>query len=137
MTTAEFSASLIAIFEGCKLTAYKDTGGVLTIGYGHTGADVTEGLTITQEKAQEFLQADLKPLLVCVAEKPTLEAAAFVSFGYNCGLSAMKRAIAGETNMMEWIRDAKKNKLDHLVRRRGFENSLIQLSKSQATETFR
>ena len=27
---------LIKKFEGCKLIAYKDSGGVYTIGYGHT-----------------------------------------------------------------------------------------------------
>jgi GH24 family phage-related lysozyme (muramidase) len=29
--------SLTESSEGCCLTAYRDTGGVLTIGYGHTG----------------------------------------------------------------------------------------------------
>ncbi len=29
---------LVKEFEGCKLTAYRDIGGVLTVGYGHVGA---------------------------------------------------------------------------------------------------
>jgi GH24 family phage-related lysozyme (muramidase)/LysM repeat protein len=34
--------------------------GVLTIGYGHTGADVKPGMTITEQQATKFLIADLK-----------------------------------------------------------------------------
>lgn len=30
-------------FEGLRLDAYQDCAGVWTIGYGHTGADVTPG----------------------------------------------------------------------------------------------
>ena len=50
-------------FEGCKLTAYPDpgTGGApWTIGYGHTGAEVHQGMTITQEQAEEFLMQDVQ-----------------------------------------------------------------------------
>ena len=42
---------LVKEFEGCRLTAYKDSVGVLTIGYGHTGSDVKPGMTITQARA--------------------------------------------------------------------------------------
>lgn len=45
--------------EGLKLTAYKCPAGKWTIGYGHT-ANVKSGDTITQEKAIEYLEADLK-----------------------------------------------------------------------------
>jgi lysozyme len=41
--------------EGCRLTAYKDTVGVWTIGYGHTKG-VFPGMTITQEQAEEWLR---------------------------------------------------------------------------------
>ena len=46
-------------FEGCELHAYKDNVGVLTIGYGHTGSDVAEGQTVTEEEAEEILRKDL------------------------------------------------------------------------------
>jgi lysozyme len=46
--------------EGLRLTAYRDTLGVLTVGYGHTGHDVTEGLTITEDRAEELLRADIE-----------------------------------------------------------------------------
>ena len=55
--------ALIKHFEGCKLKAYKDGGGVLTIGYGHTskagGLQVYTGLTITQSQAEQLLLDDL------------------------------------------------------------------------------
>lgn len=53
------AADLIRAFEGCKLTAYQDIGGVWTIGYGHVGKDVYEGLVWTQTQADEALTNDL------------------------------------------------------------------------------
>ena len=44
--------------EGCKLTAYQDTAGVWTIGYGHT-AGVKRGDRCTQYQAEQFLKEDL------------------------------------------------------------------------------
>lgn len=52
-------AEEIKLDEGLRLTAYLDTEGVLTIGYGHTGPDVKEGMTITKERAGELLDEDL------------------------------------------------------------------------------
>src|SRR5258708_4127462 len=49
--------SLTEAFEGCRLVAYKDSGGVFTIGYGHT-AHVYEGMTCTQEQAECWLMQD-------------------------------------------------------------------------------
>ena len=50
---------LLKFFEGCKLTAYQDSVGVWTIGYGHTKG-VLEGMTITQEGAEQLLQTELE-----------------------------------------------------------------------------
>jgi lysozyme len=52
--------SLEREFEGCVLTAYKDMAGVWTIGYGHTGKDVYEGLVWTQAQADEQLDHDIQ-----------------------------------------------------------------------------
>lgn len=46
-------------FESCRLTAYKDVKGVWTIGWGHTGAIVRPGLTITQAQADQLLADDI------------------------------------------------------------------------------
>lgn len=45
--------------EGERLKAYKCAAGVWTIGVGHTGANVKEGMVITKEKSRELLKADL------------------------------------------------------------------------------
>ena len=50
---------LIKRFEGCRLKAYRCPAGVLTIGYGHTGSDVSNGMVISQEKAENMLKMDL------------------------------------------------------------------------------
>ena len=59
MKVSENGIALIKKFEGCKLKAYKDSAGVLTIGYGHT-KNVKSGQTITQEEADAFLLEDLE-----------------------------------------------------------------------------
>ena len=53
--------ALIESFEGLRLIAYPDPASgsdPWTIGYGHTGPDVHEGLTITKEYAQVLLAKD-------------------------------------------------------------------------------
>lgn len=44
--------------EGLRLKSYQDTEGVWTVGYGHTGPDVRQGLEISKEKAGEYLDED-------------------------------------------------------------------------------
>jgi lysozyme len=65
----DISASGIALikqFEGCRLSAYRDVSGVLTVGWGHTGKDVTKGLTITQARADTLLRQDLNEFVIGV-----------------------------------------------------------------------
>lgn len=45
--------------EGLSLHAYRCPAGKLTVGYGHTGPDVHEGMTITAEQAHEMLEKDI------------------------------------------------------------------------------
>jgi lysozyme len=58
MQTSEAGRNLIKQFEGVRLTAYRDSVGILTIGVGHT-ANVFENETITPQEADEFLAIDL------------------------------------------------------------------------------
>lgn len=51
---------LVKAFEGCKLTAYRDIAGILTIGWGHCGKDVYDGQIWTQDQADDELEHDLK-----------------------------------------------------------------------------
>jgi lysozyme len=70
--------------------AYRDTGGVLTIGYGHTGRDIKEGMTISREGAEEFLDRDLIRAAEDVERLVNVkltdnEFSALVSFVFNVG----------------------------------------------------
>lgn len=91
MELSKFIKDKIKAWEGCELTAYRCAAGVLTIGYGHTGPDVKPGMRITQDKANELFEADIRrfaasvePLLAGI----TLNNAQFdalVSLAYNIG----------------------------------------------------
>jgi len=80
-------------FEGLRLTAYPDPathGDPWTIGYGHTGAEVHQGMTITQEQAEEFLMQDVQKAVQTVNSKVHTDLTqnefdALVDFVFNCG----------------------------------------------------
>lgn len=82
---------LIKGWEGCRLTAYRCPAGVLTIGYGHTGPDVTPGKRITQAEADRLFDNDVckfaakvAPLFAGVAINNN-QFDALVSLSYNIG----------------------------------------------------
>lgn len=89
---------LIKQAEGFKNTAYKDSVGVLTIGYGHTGKDVYEGQTITQEQGDEILRNDISrfekavALMTASANLTQNQFDALVSFAFNLGEANLKRS---------------------------------------------
>lgn len=88
---------LIKRFEGCKLKAYYDAVGVLTIGYGHTGPDVRVGQQITQQEAEDLLNADLDKFVKGVEKLVTRtltdnQFSALVSLAYNIGLGNLKKS---------------------------------------------
>ena len=89
---------LIKSFEGCKLTAYRDIVGVLTIGYGTTGDKVKVGMKISQLDADEMLmdrlEEEFEPGVESLVEKDLTENqfSALVSFAYNLGLGALGRS---------------------------------------------
>lgn len=77
-------------FEGLRLTAYQDSVGVWTIGYGHTGADVHAGLTITQQQASDLLMQDVSSAVAAVNRLVTVPLTqnqfdALVDFTFNLG----------------------------------------------------
>lgn len=86
-------------FEGMRLEAYKDTANVLTIGYGHTGADVKEGMKITQAEADRLFDIDLSRFerelndMLRVNGITNLTQGQFdalLSFAYNLGINALR-----------------------------------------------
>jgi len=81
-------------FEGCRLTAYQDQVGVWTIGYGHTGAGVVSGLTITQDEADALLSSDIAASSSFVNQVVTVplkqnQFNALVDFAFNLGRAAL------------------------------------------------
>lgn len=62
MTTSPSGINFIKRHEGLRLTAYKalSTETYYTIGYGHNGSDVYEGMTITEAQAEQYLINDVK-----------------------------------------------------------------------------
>lgn len=82
--------ALIKSFEACELTAYRDVAGVLTIGWGHTGPELRWGMTITQDQADGWFDADVE---IRDAEVQKLcpssvdsQHSAMVSLAYNIGI---------------------------------------------------
>lgn len=80
---------LLTTFEGCKLHAYDDGRGVMTIGYGHTHG-VFGGMTITQAQAEQFFHEDLEQFESYVEEAVQVDLnddqfSALVCFCFNVG----------------------------------------------------
>lgn len=67
---SQLGTTLIRFWEGCELTAYKDTGSIWTIGIGTIqypdGTPVKEGDKITLEQAEEYLKHDCIGIEKCL-----------------------------------------------------------------------
>jgi len=130
-------------WEGLKTKAYKDAGGVWTIGYGHTamaGSPVPyQGQVITAAEAENILLEDLAQYEAAVANNVNVKLndnqfAALVSFAFNVGINAFKKSKllkklnngnfdAVPTELMKWTKAGGK-KLQGLVNRRQAEGYL-------------
>jgi lysozyme len=146
MSTTSKAASIIAIFEGKKLKAYRDQAGVWTIGFGSTynideNRPVREGDTITEATALRWLktitanlQADIKKLVKVPVTQNQLDS--LTSLAYNIGPTAfsestlLKMLNAGKPKMvvadqfMRWV-FVKKVMNQGLVNRRQKEMELF------------
>lgn len=101
MRTSATGRALIEAREGRRLSAYRDSMGVLTIGIGHTGRmsppSVMPGMTISEAQCDAMLAADLAPVeeAVNTAVRVPLsqnEFDALVSLGFNIGTPALRRS---------------------------------------------
>jgi GH24 family phage-related lysozyme (muramidase) len=143
-TPSEKIISKIKEFEGCMLKAYRCPAGVLTIGYGITdanynitGTKITENLTITQEKADEWLRKSLITNYAPRVEKydniyhwNQNQFDALLSFAYNIGsidqlTNNGKKDIQTISNDILLYKYANKKVLSGLEKRRAFEKNLF------------
>lgn len=140
MKISENGISLIKSFEGCRLTAYKavSTEKYYTIGWGHYGADVKAGQSISQGEADALFLSDLQQFVRYTnSHTKSLKLNqnqfdALVSFCYNCGPGTLKKLVNGRTpgEISEHITDQQYTRsggivLKALERRRKQEKELF------------
>lgn len=145
MNPSPKALELVKHFEGCRLEAYRDSAGILTIGYGHTGPDVHEGQQIMPAQAEYLLAQDLGKAAQAVnalgaPEMTQMEFDALVSFVFNVGaasfhgssLAAYVRQgqfASAAAEFPKWCHahvNGKLVELPGLVRRRAAEQALFQ-----------
>lgn len=145
-TISAAGIALIKRFEGCRLTAYKCSAGVWTIGYGHTSG-VHSGQVITQAQADALLRQDLEKFeryvnstayVPITAQLNENQFAALVSFAFNCGQGNLKRLCAGRNTVqiaaaMPQYCKAAGRKLPGLVQRREAEVALFNTPVTTAS----
>lgn len=106
---------LVKKFEGCRLTAYQDSVGVWTIGYGTTsamknitGKTITKGMKITQAQAEDWLLKGLNAKYLPKVNKydskyhwTQNQVDALTSFAYNIG--SIDKLVANGTRTIAQI----------------------------------
>lgn len=85
-------AAFIKGYESCRLKAYKDQAGIWTIGWGHTGYDVYEGVRWTQMQADKQFRVDVMSATLPINNNLRVPISqqqfdALVSLAYNIGIS--------------------------------------------------
>lgn len=93
---SENGIDLIKSFEGLRLSAYKCSAGVLTIGYGHT-SNVKPFDVVTEKQAEDILKNDLIKFEKVINDSVSAELNqnqfdALVSFVFNVGTNAFKKS---------------------------------------------
>ncbi len=91
------AVEIIKASEGLRLESYRDGAGNWTVGFGHTGPDVHEGLVITEAEAEELLATDIAWAVDTVRRSvrvtlTTEQRAALVSLVFNIGSSAFNKS---------------------------------------------
>jgi lysozyme len=129
LTVTQLAGALITVFEGLRLYAYSDTGSVMTIGFGHT-VNVHPGDKCTYAQAAAWLVEDSAPLFAAVSQiQSPYEAAALVSFGYNCGATNLRKALIDRQEILnpKHTMDRTGAILQGLIYRRRLEAALCGL----------
>ena len=96
MNYSKSGLKLTESFEGIRYAAYQDSGGVYTIGYGHTHG-VTPGMTCDQATAEAWLAEDVhwaehavNAFVKVPLTQPEFDAC--VDFCFNCGTGTFQRS---------------------------------------------
>lgn len=140
----DWAARFVAPFEGEVLHAYQDSGGVWTIGYGHTSG-VYPGQVCSHAQALKWLAQDLADSARAVNKYVTehgkrkitvRQRIAWISFAFNVGPGGLAESTAlarfkdGDVKgaaeaLMWWSKDANGTVLEGLLRRRKAEGWLL------------
>lgn len=138
MKISEEFLEKIKVWEGFRPKPYRCPAGILTVGYGHTGADVTPEMRLTYAQAEALLRSDLRHFeqevsrLTASVTLTQHQFDALVSFAFNCGTgnlkssTLLKKALANPndksiaTEFKRWTRASGKVQ-PGLVRRRDDE----------------
>lgn len=135
-----YAARFVARWEGLLLRAYQDSGGIWTIGYGHTSG-VYPGQVCSKAQALRWLTEDLREAAKAVDRYVTRRMSfrqriAWISFAFNVGAGGLASSTAlrlfnsGSTraaaaSLLNWVHDANGTVLTGLVRRRKAEGWLL------------
>lgn len=135
---------LVTLYEGFARAPYRCPGGVWTIGYGHTGPDVTAATKpITSVEALVFLKQDMQEaeeqaleLSPNLARASDARRSAIADFCYNCGPVAYRNStLRKRVEAENWPGAAEQNgrwvfskgkKLAGLVRRRAVTSKWLR-----------
>lgn len=96
--------SKVKQYESFQPKAYRCSGGVMTIGYGHT-KNVKWGDTITETEALKLLEEELllaKKYVLKIVKVPLTEnqLAALTSFTFNCGQGSLRKLVCKKKNRL-------------------------------------
>ena len=133
--------ALTTRFEGFRSHAYQDSGGVWTVGFGHTGKDIVAGSVVTMADALLLLHGDLSASVASVQQAVKVplnqhQFDALVDFAFNLGRASLLRStLLAKLNQGDypcaagcfgqWVFcDGKR--LDDLVNRRAAETALFR-----------
>lgn len=146
LTCSDNGLALTMESEGFRASAYQDSVGVWTIGYGHTGSDVHPGLTITAEEAKALLASDVAWACACVNQMVTVPLSqcqfdALVDLVFNIGVGNFERSTllqllnsgemaAAAEQFVAWDK-AGGNVLPGLLKRRQAETALFSTAAVQ------
>ena len=123
---------LIREGEGLRLSAYRDGGGVLTIGYGHTRS-VKPGQRITRQDAEQLLASDVYEAEQTIARHftagvidalPALAYDALVDFAFNLGDQAFVNRNKSRTGIARAISEKRFAEVPRQMLRWVFDNGV-------------